>query len=303
MSSSSDPSTNLPAPASNTAVASTTKTSNTSNAVTSNVVTSGTTATSAATSASSHSVPPLLSIDQIITSPSGVKLHLVIFNSTEWPWPADLILDLDKSNWLEWSRRLSLLALSHGLKKWLDGSFPCPDEKTADDAHFVWMRNDGVLRALIQSHVSLHDAHAIELLPTSHLMFEKLRSIHGHRLQLLLKALQIRFSHDTPFRDTLAEVETIANHIIAMGQLSDDDIRSMLILNALNKNFGPLQCSIISLVNSPNFSSEMIAKHVLDEDASMIWLNSSLATYRTDLQTRAHHTKGLPHFIHNTLSV
>jgi transposase InsO family protein len=55
-----------------------------------------------------------------------------------------------------------------------------------------------------------------------------------------------------------------------MGKLSDDDIMSMLILNAMNTNFGPLQHSISSLSNSPNFNSELMSRRVLDEDAFIL---------------------------------
>jgi hypothetical protein len=52
-----------------------------------------------------------------------------------------------------------------------------------------------------------------------------------------------------------------------MGQLKLDDIFSVLILNALSKNFGPLQYSINSAASSSNFNSEMLANRILDEDA------------------------------------
>ena len=224
-------------------------------------------------SPSRNTPPHLPSSSQIITAPSGVKLHLVTLHSTDWP--SDLVLDLGKANWIEWSRQLSLLALCHGLDIWLNGTFPCPDKSAAGDAHYIWSQNDGVLRGFIQKHVSASDAHSIEDLSTSHLMFKKLRSNHERqgafaKLQLLLKGLKIQFSYDKPLCDTLADLRTYAKRINAMGPLSDDDILSILILNAMNQSFAPLQHSVSSLSNAPNFNSELMARRVLDEDAFIL---------------------------------
>ena len=55
-----------------------------------------------------------------------------------------------------------------------------------------------------------------------------------------------------------------------MGPLSNDDILSILILNAMNQSFAPLQHSVSSLSNAPNFNSELMARRVLDEDAFIL---------------------------------
>ncbi len=68
-------------------------------------------------------------------TPSGIHLTLITLHSMDWP--KDLILDLGKFNWIEWSRHLSLIALCHGLDPWLDGSLPCPDATFAPKAHFI----------------------------------------------------------------------------------------------------------------------------------------------------------------------
>lgn len=52
-----------------------------------------------------------------------------------------------------------------------------------------------------------------------------------------------------------------------MGHLSDDDIICMLILNAMNKDFGPLQHSISSLSHSTTFTSAQMGDRVRDEAA------------------------------------
>jgi hypothetical protein len=199
-------------------------------------------------------------------TPSGIRLTLVTLNNADWP--KDLILDLGKANWVQWSLQLSLVALCHGLDPWLDGSLTCPDETTAPEANFIWKRNDGALRGFMQTRILSADVHLVQGVPTARLMLDKLRLVHEKQgpfaqLNLLLKGLQTDFTYDTSLRDTLSELRTYYQRIVAMGSLRDDDIFSVLILNALSKHFGPLQYSINSLSNTPHFNSEMIANRIL----------------------------------------
>jgi len=53
-------------------------------------------------------------------TPGGIRL--TVCSPSSYIWPVDLILDLGKSNWVEWSDELHLLALQQGLDPWLDGS-------------------------------------------------------------------------------------------------------------------------------------------------------------------------------------
>jgi hypothetical protein len=109
-------------------------------------------------------------------TPNGIRLTVCTLAGTTWP--SDLILDLGKANWLEWSNNLSLLALQQGFEPWLDGSLSCPDASLSSDTHFIWKQNDAALRACIRGHVSPADRHLIQFLPTTHLMFKGLKSHH-----------------------------------------------------------------------------------------------------------------------------
>jgi hypothetical protein len=51
-----------------------------------------------------------------------------------------------------------------------------------------------------------------------------------------------------------------------MGQPKLDNIWAILLLNALNKHFGPLQQTIYSMSSTLGFTAKMIAMHLLDED-------------------------------------
>jgi hypothetical protein len=185
-------------------------------------------------------------------------------------WPADLVLDLGKSNWMEWSRKLSLLALQQGFTPWLDGSLPCPDATLAPGANFIWKHNDDALQSFIQEYVYPADVHLIDHLPTAHLMFETLRAQHERQdafaqIDLLLKALRIKFTYEKSIRDPLAEVRTYYRRIVATGEVKEDVIFSVILLNAMNRHFRPLQQSI--MCSSLNITSEMIITRLLNEDA------------------------------------
>jgi hypothetical protein len=55
------------------------------------------------------------------------------------------------------------------------------------------------------------------------------------RSALLMKALEIRLSYDTPLRDTLAEVRSYYRRITAMGtKIADDDIFTAILLHSMS---------------------------------------------------------------------
>jgi hypothetical protein len=189
-------------------------------------------------------------------------------------WPAELILDLGKANWFEWNRKLKLLVLQHGLKPWLEGTLPCPDPLVSADAHYIWTHNDDVLSGFILGHISTVDVIHVESCQctTAHDLFVTLRTLHENhgthtQISLLMKALEIRFSHDTPLRDTLAEVRGYYRRITAMGKITDDVIFTVILLHSMSGHFTHLQQAVQNMAQLPNFNSDMVAKRILDEDA------------------------------------
>jgi hypothetical protein len=103
-------------------------------------------------------------------------------------------------------------------------------------------------------------------------MFSKLQSQHKQQgvfvqINLLLKGLQINFTYEKPIRDTLSELCSFYHRIAAMEQPKLDDIWAILLLNTLNKHFGPLQQTIYSMSSTPGFTAKMIATCLLDKDA------------------------------------
>ncbi len=100
-------------------------------------------------------------------------------------------------------------------------------------------------------------------------MLEILRAQHGRQgafaqINLPLKALQIEFTYEKSIRDTVAETRAYYRRIVAMGELKEDVIFAVMLLNSMNKNFGPLQQTI--MCSSLNLNSEMIVIRLLNED-------------------------------------
>ena len=187
-------------------------------------------------------------------------------------WPTNLILDLGKANWLEWSRTLSLSVHQCGLRPWLDGSIPCPDPNVSADAHYVWSQNDDALSAFILRCVSPADIDNTNACTTAFQIYKCLRILHKNQgayaqISLLMKALELRLSYDRPLRDTVAEARNFYRRIIAMGKIKDNDIFTAILLHAMSGDFLHLQQSVQNMTHLPSFNSEMIIKRILEEDA------------------------------------
>jgi hypothetical protein len=67
-------------------------------------------------------------------SPNGIRITERTMKDASWP--TDLILDLGKANWPEWSCKLNLSVRQCGLRPWLEGALPCPDPALMPGAHY-----------------------------------------------------------------------------------------------------------------------------------------------------------------------
>jgi hypothetical protein len=185
------------------------------------------------------------------------------FVTDSW-WPANLRLDLRKDNWDEWSRQMSLFALSRGFTKWLDGSLQRPDKAAYPEAHDIWQRSDRSLRAFMLKHASKSDRKAVSHLQDSHTVFKALRIRHedpGLHTQVALfkKAFDMRYSTDTPLCRTAHELMNLATKIVNMGTLDVDRLICIFLYNAL-EDFKPIQLVIKVMAYLPDFSSKTILR-------------------------------------------
>ena len=210
--------------------------------------------------------------------PNGITITKRIIEGATWP--ANLVLDLGKSNWLEWSCQLGLLVIQQGLKPWLEGSLACPDPLVSPDAHCVWTHNDDALREFMHDHISTADIDHVKFessgRTTAHDLFVTLRTVHENhgtesQISLLMKALEIRFTCNTPFRDTLAKLRSYIRRISAVGKVKDEDIFTAILLHSFSDPFAPFQLrqAVQNVSDIPNIDFEMVAKCIMafDQDA------------------------------------
>jgi hypothetical protein len=103
-------------------------------------------------------------------------------------------------------------------------------------------------------------------------MFKALKAQHEQQgtftqINLLLKGLQTEFTYKKSICDMVSKMRTYYQRIAAMGQLKLNDIFSIL-LNGMNRHFGPLQQTIHSLSsNNSNYNSALIKVCLFNEDA------------------------------------
>lgn len=199
-----------------------------------------------------------LSVPSTLSAPGPDGIIFTERLITDFCWPPDLRLDLEKFNWDEWSLRMSLFATSRRLTEWLDGSLKRPDEAAYPEAHYLWQRTDGSLRAFMLGRISRRDYRAVSHLEESHSVFEELRKRHetpGIHIQatLLKKLLGIQYNPNTPFGKTSHELRALSTKIFKMKIFEPDRLKCIVLYNALgitssiyNQQFGPSPSLLVS---------------------------------------------------------
>ena len=187
-------------------------------------------------------------------------------------WPKDLILDLGKSNWSDWSFRLENLTDNQGFSEWLDGSLPRPDPTSHPKAHRIWHLNDRSLRAFMLARISKIELPFVQHLKDSRSVYDELRKRHEHlglyaQVVLIKKALEIRFNDSTSFSTTISELQNLHTQIMNMGPMDPDNLHCVFLINALGDNYSSLQSSIQSMADNTNFSSNTIIRRLQAEES------------------------------------
>ncbi|KAI0252895.1 CHAT domain-containing protein [Lactifluus subvellereus] len=156
----------------------------------------------------------------------GVSLERwFVASNTDHGWPTNhLTLELSKSNWPEWSRRLELLASRTGFSKWLKGTLKRPEDEESK-ACWIWDSNDESLRGFILERISLIDYDLVSKRRTSHDIYEALRKRH----------------------ERLGIYAQLFNRIVSMGPIDPDKIFTVLLVNALSVHFSYLPAAFQTL--------------------------------------------------------
>ena len=189
-------------------------------------------------------------------------------------WPSNLMVSLDKSNWAEWNKRLTLLSEGHGFSAWLSGKLKQPDISTHPKAHWIWANNDISLHAFILRHVSAIEYEYLGSLVkdgSAYAVYEQLKQRHeklGLYTQVLLlkKGLELRFRHGTHLSGTISEIRCIYQQMAVMGPVDMENIFTVLLLNALGEDFQDLQSNIQATSNDTTFSVNYIIQRIQNEE-------------------------------------
>jgi len=188
-------------------------------------------------------------------------------------WPADLCLDLAKSNWKEWSFQIRVQTDCLGFTKWLKGMLPHPSVTTHPKANNIWETNDCSLCAFIFGCISQSDFNAVEFLATSHLIYKKLH-LHHEKLsiytQLLIikKALDYHYDPNAPLCQGAEDILALHNKITKMGPINFEQLKIIFLINAFGDRFDNVQSSILSVIDLPSFNANTIL-HCFDQKDSI----------------------------------
>jgi hypothetical protein len=192
-------------------------------------------------------------------------------------WPSDLMLDRSKSNWEEWNRRLNLVVDQCLYSRYLDGSFICPDSALHPKANLIWKGNDRALHAFILEHVSNIDYGIASKFLVAHDTYEALRRNHknlGYHAQvhIMKEALDVRVLLTPPINlsRSLDEIDRLHDRFIKMGQMDDDKLKIILIINSLDP-LPQLQSTINELLqSSPTITSTDVKQCIIREEQLLI---------------------------------
>jgi len=224
----------------------------------------------AADSIPNASTTPTLTPAQSNSLAPSDPLHTVQYISDN-AWPSSLILDQSKSNWEDWSLRLTLIADEKGFTDWLHGFYPQPNATTDPKGNRVWVINDRSLKAFMLRHVSRADYTAVSHLSTSSSVFSELCKCHENlgvhtQVMLLQRALKLRFRPGVPLSQTADEMDMLHRRIIAIGPFDDNKLRSVLFLNGLGEFFPQLQSTIQATCSSSSFNSDSVLRAIHQEE-------------------------------------
>ena len=226
--------------------------------VTSGGNTGGTTTTGATTTASSA--------DEIV-------IYVQPF-TTDNNWPAGLILDRSKGNWLEWDHRINAVVDQRCYGNYLDGSFPCPDPAVHAKAAMVWGMNNCALRSFLLEHVSSADYEIASAHSSSHDVYEALRTNHHNlgllaQINIIREALDTHFKFGVPISKTIDDIVRLHTRFVKMGKIDDDQLLIIFLLNALCGDYSRLQTSVNDLLHNSLTTSRKVQSRLLREEQTI----------------------------------
>jgi len=196
-------------------------------------------------------------------------------------WPSTLILDLSESNWIKWSRRVTLVSERCAVPKYLKGTLACPDPTIDPDAYEVWGTNDTALRAFMLVHMSSDEFEYASPFDTSHTVFEALRACHEKlgphaQINLLLKEFSIFYKPSIPMTATSKQLRDLHERMKKMGKIDEDKLFLFVIINALGRHYPQLQLDIHGMTDDPSFDWAAAIRRI-DTEAALAQRRAEMA--------------------------
>ena len=187
-------------------------------------------------------------------------------------WPTDLVLDWLKSNWQEWNRRLNIIVDQRYYGNYLDGTLRRPDSTTHPRSVINWDLKNRALRAFILEHISDYDYTIARAHSNAHDVYEALRKDHHSRLaqiKVFREALATRCVPTVPLSSTFDQITKLHAKFTKMGEMDEDLLLIILILNALGDDYIRLQTSVYDMLQNPSTTSADIRARLLREEQTI----------------------------------
>ena len=187
-----------------------------------------------------------------------------------------MCLDVLKCNWEEWNRRLNLVVDQRNFSYYLDGTFPCPDAILKLRHARNWKSNDRALRAFILEHLSESDYASVHTHATSHAVYDTLRADHQFQglhaqVHVIKEALDTRFNPAVvSLTHTYNIIEKLHERFITMGQMDNDKLKIILIINALGDHCERLQIAVNEILQNPAITSADIKARIVREEQLIV---------------------------------
>ena len=188
-------------------------------------------------------------------------------------WPTDLVLDWLKSNWQEWNRRPNIIVDQRYYGNYLDGTLRRPDSTTHPRSVINWDLKNRALRAFILEHISDYDYTIASAHSNAHDVYEALRKDHHSRLaqiKVFREALATRCVPTVPLSRTFDQITKLHAKFTKMGEMGEDLLLIILILNALGDDYIRLQTSVYDMLQNPSTTSADIRARLLREEKTIV---------------------------------
>uniref|UniRef100_A0A6N2LJF4 Retrotransposon Copia-like N-terminal domain-containing protein n=1 Tax=Salix viminalis TaxID=40686 RepID=A0A6N2LJF4_SALVM len=176
----------------------------------------------------------------ILSNPAiAAPNSLIAINAT-----AQLPLKLSPTNYLTWRAQFNALLIGYDLMQYVDGTYPEPPttiNNTVNPTHTLWHRQDQLLLHSIIASVSEKIMPLIASSTTSHMAWEKIKTLYANRSRSRVMSLKERLTATTKgsnsVREFLNTMRSISDELSIIGEPPSDIDLVVHVLNGLGPPF------------------------------------------------------------------